>query len=301
MPLTENTLNIRMWLVLSTIVLIAFGLRIHMINYKQCIETDGVQYVKIAKELSEEHTLTHTFYPPGYPFFIAIASRVIPDYELAARVVSALAGALLIIPALLVCLQIYGLRTALGLSMLMAFYPPLVEYSTTVSTEALFSLFFMWFAYASLRALRTDKTLHFLFAGACVGMMYLIRPEGIGFFPYLAAAYLIRYVTVDAVTTREFVRNLLCFCTVLIIITVPYMMLIGGISGKTDHALSVWSKTVGHANIVRAHDELELDKDATKGTSLLGEFRKHPGMMAKRFFMTCIWFTSGSSRPCFCR
>jgi len=80
------------WTSVSFILLIAFLVRLFLVGYRQCIETDGVAYVKIAKELFEDRTLTHKFYPPGYPFFIGLSYFFTHNYELAGRIISVFLG-----------------------------------------------------------------------------------------------------------------------------------------------------------------------------------------------------------------
>ncbi len=50
--------------VLVLIFLAALGLRLGLMGYQECIETDGVAYAQMGREWVEEGSMTNQMFPP---------------------------------------------------------------------------------------------------------------------------------------------------------------------------------------------------------------------------------------------
>jgi asparagine N-glycosylation enzyme membrane subunit Stt3 len=85
------------WKILLLIMALAFILRIFLVLYPEVIHSDGVEYIRYAKEVLSGNWLGGKA-NPGYPVLIAFVSTLIKDYELAGIWVSILFGVLLVIP-----------------------------------------------------------------------------------------------------------------------------------------------------------------------------------------------------------
>lgn len=168
--------------------LAAFALRLAvLLCFEHVISPDGVEYVAHARRLAAGDLAKgmSTYWPPLYPALVAVASLVFRDAEFAGRLVSAVAGALLVIPAHGLARRWYGRRAALVCASLVALHPLLVYYSTTLLTESTYTLIFTCAVVASWSALTGASARAYAFAGALFGACYLLKPEAFGFVPLL--------------------------------------------------------------------------------------------------------------------
>lgn len=234
-------------LILLTLFLFALMLRLFLVQYRQCIEVDGIDYVSIARELFEEHHLLAHLFPPGYPFFIGLASYLIHDYELAGRIVSAVFGALITILIFFLGKEIYDKRTGLIASILVIVHPSLTEYSTMVLSESIFSFFLILFLLISIQSIKSSKMWLYALSGCLIGIAYLIRPEALGFFLYFIVVNLGVMLIGKEIRLKMLIKNLSIFLFVAIVFILPYMILVGGLSGKTD-VVAIGTSVIGQEN-----------------------------------------------------
>ncbi len=273
------------WGLLVLIFLVAIGLRVWLMAYQQCIETDGVAYAHMAREWVEEGSMTNPMFPPLYPALIGITSNVVADYEVAARLVSVVTGSLLIFPLFLLAWRVYGVAVALATVSLAAFYPPLVEASTQVLTASTFTLVLNLFFLAALLALTGRKWFWSLTAGSLLGVGYLIRPEIITYLPYFVVVCLgsVVWGTKSGGKTTT-AMNIGCFLGGVAVFILPYAMQVGGLTGKTKVTLLI-SQAVGQTHFTRAIDRVEAADEGVAPSSLPGALLADPLVFLKRWIM----------------
>jgi 4-amino-4-deoxy-L-arabinose transferase-like glycosyltransferase len=164
--------------------LAAFALRLAvLLCFEQVISPDGVEYVAHARRLAAGDIANgvSTYWPPLYPALVGLASFVFRDAEFAGRFVSALAGALLVIPAHRLARRWYGRRVARTCAALVALHPLLVYYSTALLTESTYTLLFTCGVLVGWSALTGTRARTHALAGAVFGACYLLKPEAFGF------------------------------------------------------------------------------------------------------------------------
>lgn len=185
----------------------AFLIRLFLLPQNTVINGDGAYYASlggkiIAGNFSEGIS---TYWSPLYPFLIGLTSLVFHDLEFAGRLVSVIAGTLLIIPAYFLIADFYGRKTAYFGTILIVIYPFLIKSSGWVMTESLYTLIFTTAVLIGWLALRgTGKRnrrwkQNFFLTGLLFGAAYLTKPEAIGFlFLFFIFAF----------TTKFFRRNI---------------------------------------------------------------------------------------------
>jgi 4-amino-4-deoxy-L-arabinose transferase-like glycosyltransferase len=164
--------------------LAAFALRLAvLLCFEHVISPDGVEYVAHARRLAAGDIAggMSTYWPPLYPALVAAASLVFRDAEFAGRMVSVMAGGLLVLPAHRLARRWYGRKAALVCAALVALHPLLVYYSTALLTESTYTLLFTCAVLAGWSALAGTRARAYAFAGALFGACYLLKPEAFGF------------------------------------------------------------------------------------------------------------------------
>jgi 4-amino-4-deoxy-L-arabinose transferase-like glycosyltransferase len=133
----------------SGLVLAAILIRLYMVYASAVISNDGILYVDVAKAIARGDWVTVTkegFYNL-YPFLIVLLHKIVPDWELAGRLVSLLLGSAAVIPLFFLFERFLGLKAALLAGLFYAIHPKFVEYSSDVLREAsfwCFALFALW-------------------------------------------------------------------------------------------------------------------------------------------------------------
>jgi hypothetical protein len=162
---------------------ITFGLRLYAVLMAKGIAYDGAGYGFMARDF-----LRHDFAKglssalhPFYPFLIYLVSPDPHHVEMAGRLISLFFGTITLIPVFYLVREALGHKEAILSGLFYSFHPYLVTYSGMLLSEATywglltFSVYFFW------RGLSRKKVLGCTASGACLGLSYLTRPEGIGY------------------------------------------------------------------------------------------------------------------------
>lgn len=268
----------------------AFFVRFFLISYQSYIENDGVSYVRMAKQWVEEGRFPEGIFPPLYPLLIGLAHKLFPNYELAGRMISALAGTLALVPVFLLCHRIYERRTAFYTLTLAIFYPALVENAVTVMTESVYLCLVMSALYATFMGFHSRRLTWFLLAGLLISGAYYTRPEGLLYLlVFLLFGLLLRY---KRTLSWSSLKGLALLTAVTLTITVPYMAYIGGIS-KKEEMVVVYAQAVGKRDISRGIDEAVKEhyiQGKKVEASLFAELLNHPVQVVKRFAFNLFLF-----------
>jgi 4-amino-4-deoxy-L-arabinose transferase-like glycosyltransferase len=165
--------------ILAALVGLALILRLWLLRSVPLIETDGVQYVAIARRFQQSGSPFDPLFHPLFPMGIAVLQPLVGDYELAGRLVSALFGAAWLTPAFVLARALLGAPAAVLAGILMAIHPGLVQSSTAVLSEATYTFWIVLGVWAGRRGLIAPQPGFLGAAGLCFGLAYLARPEGV--------------------------------------------------------------------------------------------------------------------------
>lgn len=222
-------------LIILGFVALALVLRLASLPRDAIINSDGIYYATLGEALRSgdlRHGIS-TYWSPLYPLLIAIASVPLGDVELAGRVVSALAGAALIVPAFLLVRQFYGRVAAAVVAALIALHPALIESSTWVMSDALYALLFTAVVLTGWLAARDGSPRMALATGLLLGAAYLTRPEAVAFVA-LYVGWLLVLQLVGVATARR-PRAVLTAAVLVVgfaVLAVPYVMVLHQRTGR---------------------------------------------------------------------
>lgn len=174
---------------------VAIAVRVGHWALNPIVQRDGVTFLGLARAASEDgpSVLLQDNQHPLFPAAIWGLARIVGDREASGLWLNLLAGALTVMPAVLLGRRLLRSRAGFIAGWLFALgrYP--VDYSATVLSDGLHGLFFttaLWAGAAAVgfQALRCDESERarspgragwFLLCGASSGLAYLTRPEGI--------------------------------------------------------------------------------------------------------------------------
>jgi 4-amino-4-deoxy-L-arabinose transferase-like glycosyltransferase len=184
-----GTLSVKGLAYLHLIVGLALLVRIGCaIYFTGEIDPEGAEYARIAENLLAGKGYsgiategTQLFFPPLFPFLIALVSLITGDAEAAGRSINVLFGALIAYPVFFIALRIFDRRVALGAAALVAFHPYFIQLSTTVYCEPTYLALVLAAVYSSMRVMSSPRRSAFAASGALYGLAYLVRPEAFVF------------------------------------------------------------------------------------------------------------------------
>jgi 4-amino-4-deoxy-L-arabinose transferase-like glycosyltransferase len=168
-------------IVALAIAVAALALRLAVAESLPLIDADGVVYVMIARQFQESGSPFHPLFHPLYPICISLVQPLVGDWETAGRLVSAVFGSLVILPAFALARAVVGRQAAILAVTLIAAHPLLVRSSTAVLCEATYTFLLVTGVLAARRALTAGPGVLLTLAGVLFGLAYLVRPEGAGY------------------------------------------------------------------------------------------------------------------------
>ena len=178
------------WVVLWILTLLSFIFRIVTAN-KDVTYPDSALYLSFTKAILKGQFYfdfkegAKTILPPLYSLLNAVFYFLFENTEASAVFVSALSGALLIIPVFYLAKNVYNENAAWVSSVLVFFSPILIHWSGAMLTESLFITLFISGIVLGGYAIDTKKKVFFLLTGVLIGLSYLTRIIGIVTFPVL--------------------------------------------------------------------------------------------------------------------
>ncbi|HYN85108.1 MAG TPA: glycosyltransferase family 39 protein [Pyrinomonadaceae bacterium] len=236
---------------------VALALRVALLfGVEHVITPDGVMYAGLVRALAAGRFAEglSTYWPPLYPALAAAASLLFADVELAGRIVSVVAGALVVVPVYRLARDSYGRDAARLAASLAALHPLLVYYSTLVLTESVYTLLFACGACAGWSAVSETSARKFLTAGAIFGACYLLKPEAAGFVLLLVAlALAARVFSEKRASLKTSLLGACAACAGFLVVASPYLVYLrretGGwiLSGKLAGHLWQGSRRAGES------------------------------------------------------
>ncbi len=175
----RNPVNISILLFIGALLL-----RIIKVYQDTVIVHDGIIYIKMAKIVASgdlEKISEYSFFNL-YPVLIALAQPIFWDWELSGRMVSAILGALTVIPLFLLVRKMIDQKVALITSLLYLISPHFIEFSSEVLRESsfwFFSITALWLAWEGIG----EKKWYLLsLSSIFAGLASFTRIEGIAIF-----------------------------------------------------------------------------------------------------------------------
>lgn len=178
---------------LSVVAAISLAGFLLIVNSSWRATPDSALYLALGESLARADGYVfngepHTHVPPGYPMIVSRSARVLGAHFLGYRLVMAFVGALTALFGVLLVWRLAGRDTALVVGGVYAVNHVLLHNSTLTISDVPFALFSMIALHALLFAgERKDRILWAVLAGFAVGLLPLIRINGLGFPP--AAAF----------------------------------------------------------------------------------------------------------------
>lgn len=205
----------------------AFLWRLFLVKYRFVVAFDEVNYLKLGVSgyLDGLSAVLHPYWSPLLPSLISFACRIFSSYEFAARFVSVLSGALLVLPVFQVAKRIYGERIAWFVAVFVGFYPPLAFQSTQIYTEPLFMLLGTTVILFGLKWLSTRASKWLFWLGGGSGLLYLLHPLGLGFF-IVTLAWVVLQKIMDwrAVSTLHMAWQVFVLAFGFVVVASPYLL-----------------------------------------------------------------------------
>jgi 4-amino-4-deoxy-L-arabinose transferase-like glycosyltransferase len=171
---------------IAVLVTIALVIGVYLIATTILINKDGVLYIEQARNFLSDPLGRLGSYPPGYPFLIYIAHRIVTlisnsvsveTWIYSAQSVSLLCRVLSLIPLYFIGKLLVGPRNSYLALLILIFLPYPAEYGSEIVREWP-HLFFLATAFFFLtRAITNGNWRMFATAGLFAGIGYTIRPE----------------------------------------------------------------------------------------------------------------------------
>ncbi|HEX7335249.1 MAG TPA: glycosyltransferase family 39 protein [Pyrinomonadaceae bacterium] len=212
---------------------LAFVLRLSVLRHQTPLIPDGVYYATLGKQLVSGNLQEglSTFWPPLYPLLVGLSSLVFRDIESGGKFVSVLAGSLLVIPIYSLIRVLYGKEAAFIGAFLVAIHPPLIRYSTALSTESTYTTLFVTALCAGLRALSGGTYVAFLSVGLTLGACYLLKPEAIGYVGLMAVLTLCTSLSGNHLPLSEVLFRVMALIAAASLLALPYILFLHRTTG----------------------------------------------------------------------
>jgi 4-amino-4-deoxy-L-arabinose transferase-like glycosyltransferase len=213
-----------MWGLIAILVLALF-LRLFLLNHNPIVETDSPAYITIGinllsgKGYTDNEGNINTVLPPLYPISIGILNKIIPNPELAGKLVSIIFGVLLVFSVYFLTKLFYNQKTALIAAIITSIYPTLTYISTIAYTDPLYYFLLITGIIFSYIALTKNKTLLYTIPAVILALATLTRPEGIAAIAIIPLLILIYHIKKHKLKT---ILNILLFVIIFLVVLSPY-------------------------------------------------------------------------------
>lgn len=231
----------REWLALLLLVLVALGLRMAQIAATEVTTRDSIAFIRFAWQLEHRptaSTLRQNKHHPLYPVAVLAASKVIrPFYsgnlpramELSTQAVNLVVAACLAVAMYFLGRELFGPAVGFWGALLFQVLPASGRLLGDGLSEPLFWLWAALALFAGTRGLRQKHVGWLVAMGAFSGLAYLTRPEGL-LLPAVCGVVLLVWGWQQ--DRRRALFQSACVLAALLVIAAPYMITIGGLTGK---------------------------------------------------------------------
>lgn len=192
------------------------------------INTDGVYYISAAKQFAAWHVSEGlAIYPmPLYPFLIALVHFFVPDWVIAARLISYICLVFMLIPLYMLARDLFDRQAAFWASLVFALLPESLRFTLSVMRDPFFFLLFIWAVYFAQEVIRSKRVPHLLAAALCCLFSTFFRLEGIIVFPvYLSVLVILAFVRPEE--RKDFLRLLAIWVTFFVGLLIAPALVVG--------------------------------------------------------------------------
>ena len=248
-------------------VALAFLIRLFLLPRDGVINGDGVYYTMSGRRIiAGDLGGISAYWSPLYPALLGVVSSVVDDLEYAGRLVSVVAGALLVIPAYLLIRDVYGRWPARLGTLLVVLHPALLAASGWVMTESLYTLILTSGILVGWHALRGSRGWSFVLTGLLLAAAYLTKPEAIGYLALFLALTLAAAVARRQLHARALVARPALLLAGFAVLGLPYLALLHDRTGSW----TISQKLLSNATTAgQGKGLLELTDDGT--TTMMDE------------------------------
>ncbi len=212
----------------------AAAIRFYLTFTSFCISGDGPAYISMAQHFAsgEAGKALAAVFSPLYPFLISLLHPIVPDWELAGDLISAVLGTATVPLLYFLMVEVFERRdVAIGAAALAAIHPLIAEYSASVRTEAGFISLMLAAVYLFMKGIRSQRLATIAFAGAVGGVAYLYRTEAIGLLIVCVAFLFLGAVVWKTWALKSAACLAFCFAAVMLTVASPYMIYLRSSTG----------------------------------------------------------------------
>jgi len=238
-------------------MLLAFVVRLFFVRYQYVINTDGVYYATLGRHLITGDVAggLSTYWSPLYPLLVGISSWWFTDLEFAGRFVSVVAGALLVLPVYLLTREFYGRAAAAFAVVLTVIHPYLIQVSTQVMTESVYTLTLTSALLTGWLALNGGRRWTQVSTGLLMGCCYLLKPEAIAYTGLFVVFLSGRWLVEKHRRIRNVILDVVVFLAAFSVLFLPYYLYVHHETGRWI----ISSKVVN--NVAQDQSPLRLTAD----------------------------------------
>jgi hypothetical protein len=245
------------------------------------LANDAVFYIKLARLYSSgDYVAAFKLYPYSlFPLLIASFHEIWGDWVLAGQWVSALCGALTVIPIYLLARRIFDEKIALWAAIFYSISPHLVRYSAEVLRDMPFILFYIFALWSGYLGIKDAKMLYLALSSVFVYLTTLIRVEGLLLFIVLPV-YFIWHGARESLSLRRTAIALTILFLFFPVLVSPLGILFSKKGGRLNlaqlQAVKVhFMMSVSNQTIENVEQELEKGNLFIYGRNFFELARKH--------------------------
>ncbi len=215
--------------VLLFIFILAFSIRlIFIVNNQDGIETDEVEYDRLAMQLleSKEYVTSDgsptSYRPPLYPAFLTLIYRIFGHHFFAVRFVQALIGYLIVCLLYLMERKIFNNTVGILTVVFSSFYMTFIVCTNLLYTETLFMFLLVLIVYLVIVSDKPNIAI-FCMLGFLCGFLTLIRSAGL-FVPLVALLFLIIKAKKRRLSLKKVIMPSLLILSCFAIVIAPWII-----------------------------------------------------------------------------
>jgi 4-amino-4-deoxy-L-arabinose transferase-like glycosyltransferase len=225
-----------LWMALLLFIL-AFLLRLYIVFKAQVIANDGILYIKMAKivDINNLQKISEFSFFNLYPVLVALAQPILGDWELSGRMVSAILGALAIIPLFLIIKKMVNAKVGIIASFFYIISPHFVEYSSDVLRESSFWFFSITALWLAWEGITRKRWLLFFLSSISAGLAIFTRIEGVAII-LITTLWIFLYLPKSNAGLKKACLFTLIFVFSFPIITSPFLFFLKSKVGRWELA-----------------------------------------------------------------
>jgi hypothetical protein len=220
---------------LALTVVFALAIRLYLSLTSYCIAGDGAAYLGMAQDFAAgapAKALASVF-SPLYPWIISVVHRLIPSWELAGNLVSAILGSAAVASVYLMTREAFERHDlAIGAAFLIAIHPEMAAYSASIRTEAGFIFLMTATIWMLLVGLKRNRIALIAVGGLIGGLAYLYRTEAIGLLVFVVGFILVAALWWRGWTFTWAIAASVVFAVAFLIVASPYLIYLRETTGR---------------------------------------------------------------------